>query len=185
VEIALAGILIPDKILVPDKPTKEGILVRATTAFFDYILNYVDGNWSRILEFDDRQFEEIIAGYFHTLGYKTTLTPRTGDLGRDVIAETNGLGCVRILGSAKRYTFGHLVPASDVRDLMGALSIDPNASKAMLITTSDFAPRLSDDPGLMAAQPFRLELVNGRELQERLKELRNSAPSLRAASLKR
>ena len=137
-------------------------MIKATTGVFDYILAYVQNNWSRILEFDDRQFEEIIAGYFHSRGFITTLTPRTGDLGRDIIAQTQGVGCLK---------------AAAVRDLMGALSMDPNASKATLITTSDFAPRLSDDPGIVAAQPFRLELVNGAALQERLRELRRNASS--------
>ncbi len=54
---------------------------------------------------------------------------------------------------------------------MGVVSLDPNASKGIFTTTSDFAPRLLDDPRLALAVPHRIELMNGKKLQEWLKGL--------------
>ena len=84
------------------------------------------------------------------------LTPRSGDYGRDVIATKHGVGSVRIYDQVKAYAPGHLVPANDVRALAGILQ--GNVSKGVLSTTSDFAPRVSDDPIIGPLMPHRLEL---------------------------
>jgi len=138
---------------------------------FDHIVRSLGIDWSRVLELTPEQWEEIVAGYFHKIGYEVTLTPRSGDLGRDVIARKHGFGAIKLLGSIKRYAFGNLVSAAEVRELMGVVGIDPSASKGMLITTSDFAPRILDDPGIAKAIPTRLQLINGVELRELLSEL--------------
>jgi restriction system protein len=118
-----------------------------------------------------RKWEEIIAGAYKKAGFdEVTLTPRSGDHGRDVIAVKRGLGIIRIIDQVKAYTPGHLVSADDVRALMGVLQGD-GASKGFLTTTSDFAPRLREDPLIIPFIPSRLELINGRMLLDRLKEL--------------
>lgn len=115
--------------------------------------------------------EEIIAGAYKTAGFdEVILTPRSGDLGRDVIAVKRGIGTVRIIDQVKAYKHGHLVTANDVRALLGVLEGD-KASKGFLTTTSDFAPRLVNDILLRPFMPSRLELVNGKALLARLKEL--------------
>jgi hypothetical protein len=45
------------------------------------------------------------------------------------------------------------------------------ASKGFMTTTSDFAPRLREDPLIVPWIPSRLELVNGSQLLLRLKDL--------------
>jgi len=45
------------------------------------------------------------------------------------------------------------------------------ASKGILTTTSDFAPRLPDDIMVKAFMPAKLELLNGKMLLARLQEL--------------
>ena len=84
------------------------------------------------------------------------LTPRSGDHGRDVIATKRGVGCVKILGSVKAYQPGRLVTHDDVRALLGVLSGEMDASKTMLTTTSDFAPRIQEDPFIGRSCPHVL-----------------------------
>ena len=55
---------------------------------------------------------------------------------------------------------------------MGVLQTD-GASKGFLTTTSDFAPRIIDDPLIKPFIPQRLELINGENLMARLQELAN------------
>jgi restriction system protein len=115
---------------------------------------------------------EIIAGAFVKAGFdEVILTPRSGDHGRDVIAIRKGIGSIKILDSVKAYRPGHLVTKEEVHALMGVVAIDPNASKGILTTTSDFAPKLLEDPRLAQAVPHRIELMNGAALRKWLKEL--------------
>jgi restriction system protein len=78
-----------------------------------------------------------------------------------VIAVKNGVGCVKIIGSVKAYKPGHLVKHEDVRALLGVLSGEQNASKGIITTTSDFAPKIKSDPFIKPFMPTRLELMNG------------------------
>ena len=101
---------------------------------------------------------------------EVTLTPSSGDFGRDIIAVKHGLGTVRIIDQVKAYGPNHLVTADDVRALFGVLQGD-KASKGFLTTTSDFAPRLRNDILLKPFIPAQLELINGKMLLARLEEL--------------
>jgi len=122
-------------------------------------------------EISPRAWEELIAGAYKTAGFEEViLTPRSGDNGRDVIAVKYGLGSVRVIDQVKAYKPAHLVTADDVRALIGVLHGD-GASKGFLTTTSDFAPRLKDDPLITPFIPARLELINGIQLMARLEEL--------------
>jgi len=47
------------------------------------------------------------------------------------------------------------------------------ASKGFLTTTSDFAPKIINDPLIIPFIPQRLELINGKKLMIRLQELAN------------
>jgi restriction system protein len=118
-----------------------------------------------------RMWEEIIAGAYKKAGFdEVTLTPRSGDYGRDVIAVKWGLGSVRIIDQVKAFRPDRLVTANDVRALMGVLQGD-GASKGFLTTTSDFAPKLQEDPLIVPFIPSRIELINGITLLKRLTDL--------------
>jgi restriction system protein len=118
-----------------------------------------------------RKWEELIAGAYHRAGFEeVTLTPRSRDAGRDVIAVKRGLGIVRVIDQVKAYGPGRLVSADDVRALLGVLHGD-RASKGFLTTASDFAPTLRDDVLLKPFMPTQLELINGKALLARLKDL--------------
>jgi restriction system protein len=58
----------------------------------------------------------------------------------------HGVGCVKIIGSVKRYASGNLVPYEDIRALLGVMSGERNVSKGIITTTSDFPPKVTATP---------------------------------------
>jgi restriction system protein len=159
-------------LIIPERETAEGILVRSTSALWSEIVQRLGSDWSLAYQLTPEQWEELIAGAFHKARYdEITKTPRSGDHGRDVIAVKHGFGAVRILGSVKAYKRDHLVEYDAVRALIGVVTADQKASKGIITTTSDFPPLMEKDPGIAPFLPTRLELVNGKRLQQWLKEL--------------
>jgi restriction system protein len=119
-----------------------------------------------------REFEEFLAGAYDAEGWdEVILTPRRSDGGRDVIATKYGFGAVRFLDQAKAYSPGHLVTHDDVRAMLGVLSGDTSASKALVTTTSEFAPGIYNAPAIQRFVPNRLELKNGTQLKAWLAEI--------------
>ena len=125
-----------------------------------------------IYQVEPRKWEEIVAAIYDESGFfdSVILTKRSADGGRDVIAEKKGFCSLRILESVKRYTPGHIVPADDVRSLLGVLNADPNASKGIVSTTWEFAPKIWEDQAIMQYVPNRLELINRDALLKRFEE---------------
>ncbi|WP_108836575.1 restriction endonuclease [Tateyamaria sp. Alg231-49] len=111
-----------------------------------------------------RAFEEFIAATYDKAGFKVTLTPRSNDGGKDVIAEKSGFGAIRILDQCKAFSQGHKVSANDVRAMAGTLMLNTNASKAVISTTSVFAPGVWTE--WESYMPFRLELREGKDIFE-------------------
>ena len=158
-------------VLLFGETTDEGKLVEAVTLPWFEIIETIRKDPSAAFQISDRTWEEIIAGIYHRAGFgEVTLTPRSGDFGRDVIAVKKGVGTIRVIDQVKAYKPDHLVDANDVRALIGVLHGD-HAAKAFLTTTSDFAPRIPKDPLISQYIPSRLELVNGEKLFKRLLEL--------------
>jgi restriction system protein len=148
-------------IIIPERHTQEGILVKATSRVWNEIVQALGNDWTVAYQIPPDKWEEIVAGAFDKERYKVTLTPRSGDFGRDVIAIKDGVGCVKIIGSVERYAPGHLVSYDHIRALLGVLSGERDASKGIITTTSDFPPRVKDDPYIGPFIPTRLELMNG------------------------
>jgi restriction system protein len=139
---------------------------------WDEIVQALGDDWTLAYRLPPERWEEIVAGAFHRAQYdEVTLTPRSGDHGRDVIAIKRGIGCVKIIGSVKRYAPGNLVRYDDIRALLFVLSNERDASKAIITTTSDFPPRINEDPFIAPFLPTRLELITGEALQKWLAEL--------------
>lgn len=158
-------------VLVPDASTDAGMLVEVVAPAWFQILRLLQDDPDAAFRIPPRAWEEIVAGAYVEAGFdEVTLTPASGDLGRDVIAVKRGIGKVRVIDQVKAYRPDHLVTANDVRALMGVLQGD-GASKGFVTTTSDFAPKIADDPLIVPFVPSRLELVNGEQLLSRLKEL--------------
>lgn len=164
--------LVTKVILVPGTKTDDGVLVQAVAIPWLAIIEILQKDPSAMYRIPARKWEEIIAGAYRRAGFdEVTLTRRSGDHGRDVIAVKHGIGCVRFIDQVKAYAPRHLVTADEVRALIGVLSTDLGATKAVLTTTSDFAPRIPDDPSIKPLLPYRLELINGRTLVEHLTRL--------------
>jgi restriction system protein len=162
-------------IIIPERPVAEGTLIRGTGVIWHEIVQHLGSNWDFAYELPSERWEELIAGAFKKAGYDdVTLTPRSGDHGRDVIAIRRGFGCVKVLGSVKAYAPGNLVPYDAVRALIGVLTGEQDASKGIITTTSDFPPKILEDPFIAPFTPYRLELVNGTRLRQWLMELANA-----------
>jgi restriction system protein len=163
--------LLLQAVIIPGAKTGEGQLIEAVALPWFEIIAALSRNPSLAYQIKDRKWEEIIAGAYQRAGFdEVTLTPRSGDFGRDVIAVKRGLGTVRVIDQVKAYGPSHLVTADDVRALLSVLQGD-KASKGFLTTTSDFAPKLRDDILLKPFMPAQLELINGTMLIARLEEL--------------
>jgi len=162
-------------VIIPDRAVNAGILIASTSVVWSEIVAKLRDDWSLAEQIPSRVWEEIIAGAFQKAGFnEVTLTPRSGDYGRDVIAIKRGIGCVKIIDSVKAYKSGHLVDYDDVRALLGVLSGERDASKAIITTTSAFPPRIAEDPFIAPFLPTRLELMDGPALQRWLEELSTS-----------
>jgi restriction system protein len=163
--------LLLQAVVVPGAKTDEGLLIEAVALPWFEIIELLSWDPCLAYQIKDRKWEEIIAGAYQRAGFdEVTLTPRSGDFGRDVIAVKRGLGTIRIIDQVKAYGPNHLVTADDVRALLGVLQGD-KASKGFLTTTSDFAPKLRHDILLKPFMPAQLELINGKMLLARLEEL--------------
>jgi restriction system protein len=161
-------------ILIPESQTAHGLLVKSYGTTWVEVARYLGNDWSVISQIEPRTWEEILAGALHKEGFKVTLTPRSGDHGRDVIAEKGGVGSMRLVGSMKAYGPNHLVTREHVHEMLGVVNAE-RATKGMIVTTSDFAPRILEAPGLQNEVPYRLELMNGAQLQVWLKQLTSSS----------
>jgi restriction system protein len=159
-------------VIIPERSTAEGTLVKSTSLVWGEIVQALGEDWTLAYQLPPERWEEIVAGAFKKAQYdEVTLTPRSRDHGRDVIAIKRGIGCIKIIGSVKRYAPGNLVEYDDIRALLGVLSGERDASKGIIATTSDFPPRLNEDPIIAPFLPTRLELMNGEALQKWLQDL--------------
>jgi restriction system protein len=71
----------------------------------------------------------------------------------------------------KAYAPNRLVDRAHVHEVLGVLTAKANVSKGIIATTSDFAPRIEEAPGIREVIPYRLELINGVHLQRWLTDL--------------
>jgi restriction system protein len=147
--------------------TNEGAVIKAAFIPWQEILKSLQRNPEELFEIckDPRRFEELIAAAYEKDGWdRVVLTPRSGDGGRDVIAEKSGFGSLRFLDQCKAFKRGHLVGHDDIRAMLGVLHSDHRANKAIVSTTSDFAPGVLTDQAIMKHVPTTLELRNGNAL---------------------
>lgn len=153
-------------------PTSEGQLVRAVAIPWFEVAEMMIRDPESMYEIEPRAWEEIIAGAYDRAGFdEVILTPRSGDLGRDVIATKRGVGSIRIFDQMKAYKAGRVVTAEEVRAMLGVITAAANVSKGVITTTSTFAPRLLEDPFIAPYVPYRLELKPGDVLLPWLEEL--------------
>lgn len=146
-------------IIAGDK-VSEGRLVEGVGIAWNEIVKMIVRNPEELYNIDPRSFEELIAGAYEKSGEfdRVILTPRSGDKGRDVIAEKDGFGSLRIIDQIKRNRITHPVTADDVRALVGVVYMDHNVSKGIVTTSGLFAPNIEKDEQIQKVLPYRLEL---------------------------
>jgi restriction system protein len=162
-------------ILTFDSKTGEGQLVAAVGGAWLRVLEFLVREPAAVMQMSPRQWEEFIAGCYDHDGYQVTLTPRSADLGRDVIATKPGTGTIRVLDQVKRYKPGHLVDAEEVRAFLFVAQAD-QASKAFITTTSGFAPNLLKDKFIAPHISKLLDLRGHDEVVAWLRDLAGVTP---------
>jgi restriction system protein len=152
-----------------ERTISDGQIITLLDPAYSYLIDLIGKNNEIIYQIDPRKWEELIAAAYDKAGFdEVILTPRSGDYGRDVIAIKKGFGSVKFIDQVKAYKQGHIVTADEVRALLGVLSGEQDASKAIFTTTSVFAPKIEDDKFIKPFLPYRLELVNKEKLIARL-----------------
>jgi restriction system protein len=152
--------------------TNDGALVTGVAIPWFEIMEMIRRDPQSIYQIAPRKWEEIIAGAYERAGFdEVILTPQSGDKGRDVVATKRGVGSIRIFDQVKAYGAGHVVTADEVRAMLGVITGAQNVSKAVITTTSTFAPRVEADEYIRPYIPFRLELKDRDTLLPWLDEL--------------
>lgn len=119
----------------------------------------VNGNASKpFADMSPREFEEAVRDMFEGLGYRLSLTKQSGDGGIDLDGHRTGLGGGRVVVQCKRYS--GTVSVTQIRDLFGVVSSDPNIEAGFLVTTGHFSSQARD-----FAKDKRITLIDGLELQ--------------------
>lgn len=108
-------------------------------------------------ELDPRKFEELIADLLRDKGYDVTLTQRSKDGGRDILAiRRDDIGEALTLVECKRYAEHNRVGVEIVRGLYGVVSAE-TATQGLVATTSFFT---SGAKAFRDKVPFRLNLAD-------------------------
>lgn len=166
------SLLFASELLSVENKEITGETVRVLETPWREIFRELESSPDSMFEFarNPRVFEEFIAGAYSRAGFHVTLTPRSGDKGRDVIAEKPGFCGIRILDQCKAFSKGRKVGLDDVRAMFGVLNFDRNASKAVISTTTEFAPGVLTAEEIQACVPYRLELRDGLQIMEWLRK---------------
>jgi restriction system protein len=145
--------------------TTEGQVIEAVAIAWYKLVDACIQDPQLMFKLDWRKWEEMIAGAYKAEGWEiVTLTPRSNDGGRDVIATRKDFGSIRFIEQVKAYKPGHLVTFEEVMSLVGVLDNERNASKGIVTTTSDFAPGVYTNKMIAGLRPSRLDLRPGAEL---------------------
>ena len=89
--VARAVNLLVQAVIVPGARTDERILIEAVAVPWFDIIAFLKADPRIALQIPWWKWEEIIAGAYKKAGWdEVTLTPRSGDFGRDVIATKKG-----------------------------------------------------------------------------------------------
>jgi restriction system protein len=153
----------------------DGALIEVVGPAMRRIIELLHEDPGALQRLDWRTVEEVVAAAYKADGFdEVILTPRSGDLGRDLIATKYGRHSIRILGQVKHFSPGHRVTAEEVRAMGMPLIGDRAASKAVVATTSTFAPGIERDALIQPLMPTRLELIGGLDLTQWLLGLKLS-----------
>jgi restriction system protein len=139
----------------------------------------------RLIERDDRFFEEVVLDVLVALGYggskpdAAERVGRSGDGGIDGVIREDTLGLDAIYVQAKKWAPERSVGPREIREFLGALQ-DVEASKGIFITTSSFSPEARE-----LARRRRIVLIDGLELATHMVESGVGVTTLQSYELKR
>ncbi|MDO5851202.1 MAG: restriction endonuclease [Methanobacteriaceae archaeon] len=89
----------------------------------------------KVSKLDWSEMQNLVAGLLRAMGYKTIVSPKGSDRGKDIIASPDGLGLedpkIRVEVKHRNNTIG----ASDIRSFIGGL---PNSVKGLYVSTGGF-----------------------------------------------
>ena len=122
--------------------TIQGRLIEAVAFPWFDVIAFLAKDPNAAFQIPSDKWEEIIAGAYKQAGFEeVTLTPRSGDHGRDVIAIKKGLGSIRVIDQVKAYKPGHRVTAKDCPGI-DRRSARRRGIKGIPYNYLDFAPRI-------------------------------------------
>lgn len=114
-----------------------------------------------------RKFEELIAEIIRSKGYDVTLTPKTRDGGKDIIAiYKSPFGHQMFIVECKKYDEDNKVGVELVRGLYGVKTAE-RFNQAILVTTSTFT---ADAKEFVKPLKFELELKDYNDITQWCKE---------------
>lgn len=142
----------------------EGSVINFLDPYFHQLVETMLQNRILVYEQDWRRWEQILAAAYSKAGYHVTLTPRSRDKGRDLIAEKKGVASVKILGQMKRYREDRRISLQEVDSLLGTFMRDEHATHAVFATTSSFAPGIFQEDSINRLIPNPLKLMDIEDL---------------------
>jgi restriction system protein len=140
---------------------------------------------SRLVERDDRFFEDVVLDVLIALGYggskpdAAERVGRSGDGGIDGVIREDTLGLDAIYVQAKKWAPERGIGPREIREFLGALQ-DVEATKGIFITTSSFSSEARE-----LANRRRIVLIDGLELATRMVDAGVGVTTLEAYELKR
>lgn len=140
---------------------------------------------ARVLERDDRFFEDLVLDVLVSLGYggskreAAVRVGRSGDGGIDGVIQEDRLGLDVIYVQAKKWDPNRKVGPRDIREFMGALQ-DHEAHKGVFITTSSFSNEARN-----LAERRRIVLLDGHRLAELMIDARVGVSAVRKFVIQR
>lgn len=155
-------------------------MINKVEDLFDKYLGDDDGprnwDWDDLYEIDDdSDFEYLVADLWEEIGYDTQRTKGSGDDGVDVIAVKNGYvrsNIQKVVIEAKHYRGDNTVGASVIREMPGAEKMH-DADMSVVVTSNIFTNHAK-----RTAEKLDVELVNGKELIQRLNQSELPPPEL-------
>lgn len=148
----------------------EGYGIEVVEPAWNFILEKIARDSAEMHSLNAEQWEQMLAAYYTKEGFNVVLTPRSGDQGRDLIAELPGRYTVRILEQMKAYRRDRTVSAEEVAGFMHTVNSDRRATHGIITTTAKFAPLILKDARIAPHVGGRLTLVDGTELRAKLLE---------------
>ena len=104
---------------------------------------------------NDYGFEKYISNLYEMMGYKTQVTSKTNDGGKDIVMWKDGR---KYVVEVKLYARDRKIGRPFIQKLHSAM-IDSEANEAIFITTSEYT-----EPARKYADKFNIKTVDGYEL---------------------